>query len=276
MKAIQQLSQPQALGIRYILTDVDDTLSYGGQLLPETLQALYALRAAGITVIPITGACAGWCDALLRLLPVQTVIGEGGGFWFQLEGAQRLTEYWLPEKTRYEQRQQLETAVKAALEEVPRARLAADQPLRFTDFAIDIGQAVQLSVEEIERLCAVLDRFNVNHSTSSVHLNVWTGGHNKWLAAQRYLTTHQGLTAQQISEQVLCIGDSANDEPMFRALPLSVGVANIERSRPWLDTLPTYVTRAEGGRGFAEMAGHLLSLRDVGEGLVSRLDAAVV
>lgn len=61
---------------------------------------------------------------------------------------------------------------------------------------------------------------------------------------------------------MLCIGDSANDEPMFRALPLSVGGggANIHHSLPWLSTLPAYQTTAEGGQGFAEMAGHLLRM----------------
>ncbi|MBA4503259.1 HAD family hydrolase [Marinobacterium marinum] len=261
MEQIQQLSRRQAQGIRYILTDVDDTLSYRGQLLPETLDALYALRAAGITVVPVTGACAGWCDALVRLLPVETIIGEGGGFRFQLDGLKMTTEYWLPEASREESRLQLEASVKAALAVVPRARLATDQALRFTDFAIDIGQAVQLGTEEVEQMCEVLDAFGVDYSTSSIHLNVWTGGHDKWRAAERYFTTREGLTRDQITEQVLCIGDSANDEPMFRALPISVGVANIEHSRTWLKALPTYKTAAEGGKGFAEMAQHLLSLR---------------
>lgn len=261
MEPIQQLSRCQAQGIRYILTDVDDTLSYRGQLLPETLDALYALRSAGITVVPITGACAGWCDALVRLLPVETIIGEGGGFRFQLDGLQLTTEYWLPEASRQELRLQLEAAVNAAVAAVPRARLAADQPLRLTDFAIDIGQAVQLSVEEVQQLCEVLDAFEVNYSTSSIHLNVWTGDHNKWRAAERYFSAVMGLKTEQITQQVLCIGDSANDEPMFRALPLSVGVANIEHSRRWLKTLPAYRTAAEGGRGFAEMVQHLLRQR---------------
>lgn len=261
MKAIQQLSRRQAIGVRYILTDVDDTLSYKGQLLPGTLDALYALRDAGITVVPITGACAGWCDALVRLLPVQTLIGEGGAFRFQLEGMQLSTAFWLPDAERQERRLQLEAGVKAALTRVPRARLAADQPLRLTDFAIDIGQAVELSLEEIDQLCEVLDAFEVNYSTSSIHLNVWAGDHNKWRAAERYFTDVRGLQAEHISEQVLCIGDSANDEPMFRALPLSVGVANIEHSRHWLKTLPTFKTEAEGGLGFVEMARHLLALR---------------
>jgi len=260
MKPIQLLSPEQAHTIRYILTDVDDTLSYRGQLLPETLEALYALSEAGITVVPITGACAGWCDALVRLLPVNTVIGEGGGFRFQRDGKHVTTEYWLPEQVRNDQRLRLEASVKAALAKVPRARLATDQLLRYTDFAIDIGQSVSLSVEEIQQLCGVLDEFEVSYSTSSIHLNIWNGDHNKWRAAERYFTACHGLSRAQMSEQVLCIGDSANDEPMFQALEMSVGVANIEHSRAFLKVLPTYITEAEGGKGFAEMARHLLSM----------------
>ncbi|MBM7456117.1 hypothetical protein HNR62_001998 [Oceanisphaera litoralis] len=261
MKPIDQLSPARAGAIRYILTDVDDTLSYRGQLLPQTLQALYDLRDAGMTVVPITGACAGWCDALVRLLPVNTVIGEGGGFRFQLDGQRLSTHYWLPDDDRRQQRQRLEAAVNAALAAVPGARLATDQPLRLTDMAIDIGQAVSLSRDEVNALCAVLDQHEVNYSTSSIHLNVWSGDHNKWRAAERYFTTRLGLTTEQIQTQVLCIGDSANDEPMFRALPLSVGVANIRHSLPWLTTLPAYQTEAEGGKGFAEMAEQLLRMR---------------
>ncbi|MCC4265803.1 HAD-IIB family hydrolase [Oceanimonas baumannii] len=269
MKPINQLSPARAGAIRYILTDVDDTLSYRGQLLPRTLQALYDLRAAGITVVPITGACAGWCDALVRLLPVNTVIGEGGGFRFQLDGQRLSTEYWLPDERRHQQREQLAAAVNAALTAVPRAMLAADQSLRLTDMAIDIGQAVTLSTDEVSALCAELDRHEVNYSTSSIHLNVWSGDHNKWRAAERYFTARLGLTPDQIQAQVLCIGDSANDEPMFRALPLSVGVANIVHSLPWLATLPSYQTEEEGGKGFAEMAEHLLKARgEVTSGVV--------
>lgn len=261
MKPVQLLSPQQAHAIHYILTDVDDTLSYRGQLLPETLEMLYALRDAGITVVPITGACAGWCDALVRLLPVDTIIGEGGGFRFQLEDRRVTTEYWLPEQSRLDERLQLEASVRAALAVVPRARLATDQPLRYTDFAIDIGQAISLSTQEVQQMCAVLDAFDVNYSISSIHLNVWSGDHNKWRAAERYFSVCHGLGHAQMSEQVLCIGDSANDEPMFEALPLSVGVANIEYSRAFLKSLPSYKTNAEGGKGFVEMAQHVLKLR---------------
>ena len=54
------------------------------------------------------------------------------------------------------------------------------------------------------------------------------------------------------------VGDSPNDAPLFAYFPLSVGVANI---RPFLDriaTPPAYVTQAEAGAGFEELATLLL------------------
>ena len=65
-------------GIRYLLTDIDDTLTHEGRLAASTLAALERLDAAGIKVIPVTGGCAGWCDHIARAWPVASVIGENG------------------------------------------------------------------------------------------------------------------------------------------------------------------------------------------------------
>ncbi|MGL6204836.1 MAG: HAD family hydrolase, partial [Giesbergeria sp.] len=48
---------------------------------------------------------------------------------------------------------------------------------------------------------------------------------------------------------------------MFERFPLSVGVANIARFVPQLHHLPRYVTQAERGAGFAELARALLAAR---------------
>ena len=62
--------------------------------------------------------------------------------------------------------------------------------------------------------------------------------------------------------QVLTVGDSPNDESMFdpAQFPHSVGVANV---RHYLDALahhPAFVTQAEEGEGFRELAEALLSM----------------
>ena len=49
MSFIGPIPEPEDLrDISYLLTDIDDTLTTEGRLLPETYQALWDLQAAGI------------------------------------------------------------------------------------------------------------------------------------------------------------------------------------------------------------------------------------
>ena len=75
---------------------------------------------------------------------------------------------------------------------------------------------------------------------------------------------------QRCSGAALCaddwlyVGDSTNDQLMFERIPLSIAVANIARFLPRLEVLPAYITRAERGAGFAEVANALLAARGGG------------
>jgi hydroxymethylpyrimidine pyrophosphatase-like HAD family hydrolase len=57
--------------------------------------------------------------------------------------------------------------------------------------------------------------------------------------------------------QWLFIGDSPNDEPLFELFPCSVGVANLARYLSSLKHPPRWITKAESGAGFREMAERL-------------------
>jgi hypothetical protein len=59
-------------------------------------------------------------------------------------------------------------------------------------------------------------------------------------------------------EEMIFVGDSPNDVPMFAHFTHSVGVANVRRFLERMDHLPAWVTQNGGGRGFAEMVGVLL------------------
>ena len=56
-------------------------------------------------------------------------------------------------------------------------------------------------------------------------------------------------------------GDSANDAACFAALRTTFGVANVRAFVPRLSVPPRYVTEAERGDGFAEIARTLLARR---------------
>lgn len=65
----------QLLGI---LTDIDDTLTPDGAITPDALQALAALKACGLHVIPITGRPVGWSEPFAATWPVDSIVAENG------------------------------------------------------------------------------------------------------------------------------------------------------------------------------------------------------
>src|ERR1700722_6567074 len=81
--------------VRFVLTDMDETLPCRGRLSARTYEALERLQRAGVKVIPVTAAPAGWCDQMARMWPVDGVIGENGGLYFTRNHAKHaLTRYF--------------------------------------------------------------------------------------------------------------------------------------------------------------------------------------
>jgi hydroxymethylpyrimidine pyrophosphatase-like HAD family hydrolase len=78
------------------------------------------------------------------------------------------------------------------------------------------------------------------------------------VGAHWILQTLWGRALDQELDQWVYVGDSPNDQIMFQHLPHTVGVANIARFWPELKHHPRYVTQAERGQGFAEVARRLL------------------
>jgi hypothetical protein len=76
MKRLIEFPSEARRQIRFVLTDVDDTLTDGPPLPAATDTAIERLQGAGITVIPVTAAPAGWCDLMARMWPVGAVIGD--------------------------------------------------------------------------------------------------------------------------------------------------------------------------------------------------------
>jgi HAD superfamily hydrolase (TIGR01484 family) len=267
-KPLSMLSVNQAKQIKWLLTDVDDTLTWEGKLPSETLLALTKLNAAGVNIIPVTGACAGWCDQIARLWPVHGVIGENGAFWMQ-KNAQGFTsrEMYPIEQMRVRQ-SKLMGLLNILLEDYSDVSYAYDQTFRFCDVAINLSQDRQPLAENIcdellDKICQLtVDGESVNASLSSIHLNVWVGNHNKRLTAEKYLLENNAISTIEQNE-IAYIGDSLNDESMFAWLPLTFGVKNILPILSKLTAKPAYLTDQKGGYGFAELAEFILQAKKV-------------
>jgi HAD superfamily hydrolase (TIGR01484 family) len=257
---VKPLAELDASGVQTVLFDIDDTLTTDGSLTADAYQALEKLRAGGKRTIAVTGRPAGWCDHIARMWPVDAVVGENGAFYFRFHDGRLQKRYRDPPELRARNRERLAAIGHDILRAVPGCALASDQAYRETDLAIDYCEDVPpLPLETAERIAALMRQAGLHAKLSSIHVNGWFGDYDKLGMARRLFGEAFGLDLDRAREAMVYVGDSPNDSPMFAYFPLSVGVANVRRFAGRMSTAPTYVTQAEAGAGFAELAAHLLA-----------------
>jgi len=262
MRPIRDFPVEARRAIRFVLTDIDDTLSTGGQLTAAAYAALERLTARGLRVIPVTGRPAGWCDMIARFWPVDAVVGENGAFYFCYDPAARTMtrRFWLSEQARKEVRVRLDQLAREIQAAVPGAQVAADQSYREADLAIDFAEDTgPLPLAEVDRIAALMREAGAVAKISSIHVNGWFGDWDKLAMTRRLFAECYDIDLDGRRDEVVYAGDSPNDEPMFGYFPHSVGVANVKRFLSRMTAHPAYVTEAEAGAGFAELAAMLLA-----------------
>ena len=199
---------------------------------------------------------------MARLWPVSGVITEGGACFLNKQETGVLHyKYWSSAEEMHNQKELLLSQVKALLPKYSSLKLAQDQAYRLTDVAIDYAQDVSPpAIAEKDALLVELSSLGLQAKASSIHINVWHGEYDKYAMAQRVLEQQYGLSAEQMLEQVIYVGDAPNDESMFAKFPLSIGVANVTQHLANMIHKPCCVTEGSGGYGFAEVAQYLLTL----------------
>ena len=262
IRPLSEFTAARRGAIRFVLLDIDDTLTTDGRLTAAAYAALESLSGRGLQVIPVTGRPAGWCDLIARFWPVDAVIGENGAFYFRYDHQARVMtrRFWLSAEERDAARRRLDRLGGEILAAVPGARIAADQPYRTADLAIDFAEDTgPLPPTEIDRIVALMQAAGASAKISSIHVNGWFGDWDKLAMTRRLFRELYKIDLDRQRDAVVFIGDSPNDEPMFGYFPLSVAVANIRSYLPRLKSLPAYITEAEAGDGFVEFAAMLLS-----------------
>ncbi len=256
---MRPLAELPVAAVRGLLFDIDDTLTTEGKLTAQAYAALERLKHAGKLVIPITGRPAGWCDHIARMWPVDAVVGENGAFYFWHAGGRLHRRYHDAAAMRAEKRARLEAIAQRILAAVPGCALAADQRYRETDLAIDWCEDVPaLPLESAERIAQGMRAAGMTAKISSIHVNGWFGDYDKLAMTGTLLSERFGLDPERQNRELVFVGDSPNDAPMFERFENSVGVANIARFAGRLGAQPKYLTRAACGAGFAELVAHLI------------------
>jgi HAD superfamily hydrolase (TIGR01484 family) len=258
MRPLSEFPASSRRGIRFVLTDMDDTLTFRGRLSAETYAALERLERAGIIVVPVTAAPAGWCDLIARSWPVRAVIGENGGFHFSRDpdtGALRRA-FWLADDQRARSMERLGATASHILATIPGAGEATDQHFRLTTWAIEPANSAAA-----DRVAAAWRAAGARATINSLWALGWFGDFDKLAMALRLARDSFGVDFDSARESVVYVGDSLNDEPMFRFFPHAIGVATVASYLDRLEAPPRYVTQGPGGAGFVEVADALLAAR---------------
>jgi HAD superfamily hydrolase (TIGR01484 family) len=240
-----------------VFFDVDDTLTWHGQLPEIAASALYKARALGLSLVAVTGRSYAWAELLMRFFPLDAAVAETGACAFVRDGA---TVVAIHSITDVHERDTLadsrRAACKRALHDVDTARLALDNYGRVYDSAFDLVESgPPVPPEDARAIRAILEEEGLTTAQSSVHINAWFGAHDKATMVTRLFPS--------LADAVY-IGDSMNDGAMFERVALSVGVANVKPHLPALAArgqAPRYVVDGNGGHGFAQIINALVEDR---------------
>ena len=262
MRPLAQWPDEEVRRIRGVLTDIDDTLTAEGQIEAPALKALHALQAAGVAVVAITGRPVGWSEPFARTWPLAAIVAENGSVALQVgpDGA-LIKHYQTPAAQRQTDYAHLQGVLARIEASIPGARRAEDSAGRETDIAIDHSEYHHLSPEAIAKVVACMQSAGLTATVSSIHINGWIGPHNKWQGACWVLRELWQRELPAELDEWVYVGDSTNDQWMFRHMRHSVGVANLRRFADQLTDPPRYITEGERGAGFAQVAARVLSGR---------------
>jgi HAD superfamily hydrolase (TIGR01484 family) len=245
-----------------VFTDIDDTLTTDGAITADALQALGDLKAAGFAIVAITGRPVGWSLPFVNTWPVDAIVAENGAVaLLPAPGGQIEKRYQQDAPTRAANFARMQAVLTRIEREIPGAQRATDSAGRETDIAIDHSEFVQLGEETIAHVVALMRSEGMHATVSSIHINGWYGDNDKLEGARWIVRELWGRTLDDELDRWAYVGDSTNDQLMFRTFAGSIGVANVARFVPQLEHLPRYVTQGERGVGFAEAARAMLAAR---------------
>ncbi len=247
--------------IKVIFTDIDDTLTNDGRLESKAYDSLWRLQKAGLKIVPVTGRPAGWCEMIARQWPVDGIVGENGGLYFVYKNKKMRRHFNVDEKTQIANRKKLDAVAAEVLQTVKGCALASDQFCRMLDLAVDFCEDVpKLPDSDVQRIVDVFVKHGAEAKVSSIHVNGWFGKYDKLTMCETFAKNELNIDIKKQNEICMFVGDSPNDEPMWKFFKNSFGVANVKEFLPQIKNPPRFVASKNGGEGFAQIAKHVLSL----------------
>jgi HAD superfamily hydrolase (TIGR01484 family) len=262
LRDLSLLSKEDVGPLEYVLTDVDDTITTKGKLMPEALQALYDLSESGLKVICVTGGSAGWGDTYLRQWPVEAVVSESGAVsLYRKNGV--IKQYVHPSIIQEGYAKRSNLLIEKVLKEVPGSKLSSDQFARLYDIAFDHGsEPPYLDKKQIQQVVEICRGFGSETAVSSIHVNAWFGQYDKKRGSLSFFQDILGIDEFAFKKVCCYCGDAPNDQVMFSYLPLTFGVGNVREHIAAFKDLPSFISQDKYGKGFSQIASALIAAKN--------------
>ncbi len=226
---------------KIIFSDFDGTLTLGESLGPLFFDIISLLKSHKLELVLVSGRSLSCGHFFLTHFDFQFVIMEGGGA-ISFKGADGLiqSDYLVSER----ELKRLDQFSEKLIKKFTGLELTADSLGRITDRALELSLLSSLGIKgEVE---SFMDSENINHSTSSVHVNFWCGEISKMKAVRYYLEKEKkGIDLNEC----LFFGDARNDQSCFEGFKYSVGVSNIKEILNELTHRPKIVLEGEDQKG---------------------------
>ncbi|MGB1276698.1 MAG: HAD family hydrolase [Nannocystaceae bacterium] len=250
MRPLAELSPRDVCEISLLATDVDGTLTRGGKLQPDVVDAIGKLHDHGITLLPISGRPAGEVLGLCRYLPgVTRGVAENGLLEIVPDRAPR----WLREPTNRARLK--EVGAQLNRDHAAKLQVTGDDFCRIGDVAYERDGRGE---EELLRLAGLVAGTGVHLVWSNVHIHLAEALPDKG-AALFTLASELEIAPTSIAT----IGDSLNDTGLFRRADfgLTVGTADVARHADLFARLPARLTDRAEADGFLQLVSLLLAAR---------------
>jgi HAD superfamily hydrolase (TIGR01484 family) len=258
---LDALSADEARGLTGLLFDLDDTLLDHGRLGEAAYSALFRLRESGLGLVAVTGRPAGWGEVIARQWPIEGAVTENGAVALYRDGAALRRIDPVDEMGRRLRRIRIAEIVSEIQERFPDLRAADDTVLRISDFTFDVGEQRRVAPDVVRAAAELARSRGAATITSSVHFHVSMDREDKASGTVRFLHERLGVDPTLARFRWAYAGDSENDAAAFAAFRTTFAVANFA-GRPSVG--PRFLSRAERGAGFAEIAARLVALRKPG------------
>lgn len=248
-----------AAGAKLLATDIDGSITNGAKLSLAALRAFQELEERGIKIVLITGRSAAWAAALAHYLPgVSAAIAENGAVLIDCVKADAtpvLLDSW-DEETHAARMEKVEACLEEVLRRHPELTVSKDNFTRLTDRTLQVEQGVEPGT-----IAEIAAEYGIGFTYSTVHYHLSGSELDKASGLDRAMRDHLGMTALVPSTDVVTLGDSFNDAPLFGSekFAATIGVRGVlEHLETLGEQRPQYVTLGNSSEGFVELAATLL------------------